>query len=306
MKKIAFVYPGQGVQAIGMGKDFFDQFEEAREQIKLASKESGIDLEKILFEENDLINQTEYTQLSIVATCAAMTKVVEKYGIKASYSAGLSLGEYAALIANKALAPEDAYKLIYQRGKFMQNSCPGVEGGMSAIIGLGREDVQEVCDGIEGACVANLNCPGQIVISGEKSAVTKAGEVLKEEKGAKRVVPLNVSGAFHSTLMCEAAEKLEKVMEDVTIHDMEFPYVANVNAKITSDKNEVKDNLIKQVYSPVRWEDSARAMIADGVDLFIEIGPGKTIAGFMKKIDPEATVINIATVEDLEKLKEIG
>lgn len=306
MSKIAFVYPGQGVQAVGMGKDFFDNFEEAREQIKLASKESGIDLEKILFEENDLINQTEYTQLAIVATCAAMTKVVEKQGIKASVSAGLSLGEYAALIANKALKPEDAYKLIYQRGKFMQESSPDVEGGMSAIIGLGREDVQEVCDKIDGACVANLNCPGQIVISGEKEAVTKAGEILKEEKGAKRVVPLNVSGAFHSTLMCEAADRLEKVMEDIKVNEMAFPYVANVNAEITDDKNEVKENLIKQVYSPVRWEDSVRKMIADGVDVFIEIGPGKTIAGFMKKIDPEAKVINISTVEDLEKLKEIA
>ena len=305
MRKIAFVYPGQGVQKVGMGKDFYDTFEEAKAEIDLASKVSGIDLTKLLYEENDKINETEFTQLAIVATCSAMTRVIMNKGIKADVAGGLSLGEYSALRANGALDADTVYDLIHKRGKFMQESSPDVEGAMSAIIGLDKEAVDEVCDGIEGAYIANLNCPGQIVISGEKSAIAKANEQLLA-KGARKVVPLNVSGAFHSALMKEAAEKLEAELKNVEIHDMAFPYVANVNAEIISDKALVKENLTKQVYSSVRWEESVRNMIASGVDLFIEIGPGKTIAGFLRKIDPSKEVINIQTVEDLEKLNDIA
>ena len=304
MRKIAFVYPGQGVQKVGMGKDFYDTFEEAKAEIDLATKISGIDLCKLLYEENDKINETEFTQLAIVATCSAMTKVIVNKGIKPSIAGGLSLGEYCALRANGALDAETVYDLIHKRGKYMQESSPDVEGAMSAVLGLEKSVVEEVCNGIEGAYIANLNCPGQIVISGEKSAIVKAGEELSA-KGARKVVPLNVSGAFHSALMKEAADKLEAELKNVTVNDMAFPYVANVDAQIVTDSSKIKDNLTKQVYSSVRWEESVRNMIAWGVDLFIEIGPGKTIAGFLKKIDPSMEVINIQTVEDLEKLNSI-
>lgn len=304
MRKIAFVYPGQGVQKVGMGKDFYDTFEEAKAEIDLATKISGIDLCKLLYEENDKINETEFTQLAIVATCSAMTKVIVNKGIKPSIAGGLSLGEYCALRVNGALDAETVYDLIHKRGKYMQESSPDVEGAMSAVLGLEKSVVEEVCNGIEGAYIANLNCPGQIVISGEKSAIVKAGEELSA-KGARKVVPLNVSGAFHSALMKEAADKLEAELKNVTVNDMAFPYVANVDAQIVTDSSKIKDNLTKQVYSSVRWEESVRNMIAWGVDLFIEIGPGKTIAGFLKKIDPSMEVINIQTVEDLEKLNSI-
>lgn len=304
MRKIAFVYPGQGVQKVGMGKDFYDTFDEARAEIDLATKISGIDLCKLLYEENDKINETEFTQLAIVATCSAMTKVIVNKGIKPSIAGGLSLGEYCALRANGALDAETVYDLIHKRGKYMQESSPDVEGAMSAVLGLEKSVVEEVCNGIEGAYIANLNCPGQIVISGEKSAIVKAGEELSA-KGARKVVPLNVSGAFHSALMKEAADKLEAELKNVTVNDMAFPYVANVDAQIVTDSSKIKENLTKQVYSSVRWEESVRNMIAWGVDLFIEIGPGKTIAGFLKKIDPSMEVINIQTVEDLEKLNSI-
>lgn len=304
MRKIAFVYPGQGVQKVGMGKDFYDTFDEAKAEIDLATKISGIDLCKLLYEENDKINETEFTQLAIVATCSAMTKVIVNKGIKPSIAGGLSLGEYCALRANGALDAETVYDLIHKRGKYMQESSPDVEGAMSAVLGLEKSVVEEVCNGIEGAYIANLNCPGQIVISGEKSAIVKAGEELSA-KGARKVVPLNVSGAFHSALMKEAADKLEAELKNVTVNDMAFPYVANVDAQIVTDSSKIKDNLTKQVYSSVRWEESVRNMIAWGVDLFIEIGPGKTIAGFLKKIDPSMEVINIQTVEDLEKLNSI-
>lgn len=304
MRKIAFVYPGQGVQKVGMGKDFYDTFEEAKAEIDLATKISGIDLCKLLYEENDKINETEFTQLAIVATCSAMTKVIVNKGIKPSIAGGLSLGEYCALRANGALDAETVYDLIHKRGKYMQESSPDVEGAMSAVLGLEKSVVEEVCNGIEGAYIANLNCPGQIVISGEKSAIVKAGEELSA-KGARKVVPLNVSGAFHSALMKEAADKLEAELKNITVNDMAFPYVANVDAQIVTDSSKIKDNLTKQVYSSVRWEESVRNMIAWGVDLFIEIGPGKTIAGFLKKIDPSMEVINIQTVEDLEKLNSI-
>ena len=304
MRKIAFVYPGQGVQKVGMGKDFYDTFEEAKAEIDLATKISGVDLCKLLYEENDKINETEFTQLAIVATCSAMTKVIVNKGIKPSIAGGLSLGEYCALRANGALDAETVYDLIHKRGKYMQESSPDVEGAMSAVLGLEKSVVEEVCNGIEGAYIANLNCPGQIVISGEKSAIVKAGEELSA-KGARKVVPLNVSGTFHSALMKEAADKLEAELKNVTVNDMAFPYVANVDAQIVTDSSKIKDNLTKQVYSSVRWEESVRNMIAWGVDLFIEIGPGKTIAGFLKKIDPSMEVINIQTVEDLEKLNSI-
>lgn len=304
-KKIAFVYPGQGVQKVGMGQDFYEQFPEAKAEIDLAAKVTGIDLTKLLFEENDDINKTEFTQLALVATCSAMTNVIRNKGIEASMAGGLSLGEYAALRANGALEAEDVYKLIRMRGKFMQESSPDVEGGMSAIVGLDLATIEEVCNGIECVQPANLNCPGQVVISGEKAAVTKAGEILAE-KGARKVVALNVSGAFHSHLMKDAAVNLAKELESVNFNDMKFPYCANANAQIITDKNQIKDLLIKQVDSPVRWEESVRNMIADGVDLFVEIGPGKTIAGFLKKIDPTAVCINISTVEDLAKLDGIN
>ena len=302
MGKIAFMFPGQGAQYVGMGKDFYDQIPVCKEMFELAGKASGLDIEALCFEENEDINITEYTQIAMLAAEVAMLKAVEEKGIKPDVTAGLSLGEYGALSASGVMTPEDVFKIVRKRGIYMQEAVP--EGGaMVAVLGLDTEVIEKICEEVEGTVsIANYNCPGQIVITGEEAAVQAATAKLSEA-GAKRCVTLNVSGPFHSAMLTGAGEKLAKELDQVEIHDIQIPYIANVTADYVSDKADVKPLLQKQVSSSVRWQQTIERMIADGVDTFIEIGPGKTLSGFMRKINRDMKVINIEKVEDLEKLE---
>lgn len=304
MGKIAFVFPGQGVQTVGMGKDFYDSSELVRETYKTASKASGVDVEELCFTENDRLNITEYTQIALLTTEVAMMKEVMSRGIKPDVCAGLSLGEYAAIAASNAIADEDLFELIRLRGKYMQEAYP-VGGAMSAVLGMEAETVNKICEEIEGiVSIANDNCPGQIVISGEETAVKAAGEALAAA-GAKRVVPLNVSGPFHSKLLSKASEQLEEALKNKEIGELDIPYICNTEARLVEDKADVKDLLVRQVSSGVRFRESIMLMQEMGVDTFVEIGPGKTVAGFIRKTNKELKVINIEKYEDLEKLEEI-
>ncbi len=301
MGKTAFIFPGQGAQVCGMGQDFYEKTEIGRKIFDRASELLGFSVPDLCFETNDRLDITEYTQPAMVTTSLAMWKVIEEMGVKADVAAGLSLGEYPAMAAAGVMSVEDAILTVRRRGILMQEAVPAGIGGMSAVLGMTAEQINAVVDPLENVQVANYNCPGQIVISGKLDAVELAAEKLKEA-GARRVLPLNVSGPFHSYLLEEAGNKLGEFLENIPVHEPNIPYVANVNAEYVRTAGEVKPLLTKQVSSSVRWQQSVEAMIADGVDRFIEIGPGKTLAGFIKKIDRNVTVINIEKVEDLAKL----
>ena len=303
MGKIAFMFPGPGAQYVGMGKDFYDTIPLCREVFEKASKASGLDVEKLCFEENEQINITEYTQIAMLAAEVAMLKALEEKGIKPDVTGGLSLGEYGALVASGVMSEEDVFKVVRKRGIYMQEAVP-TGGAMVAVLGLDTKVIEEICDSIDGmVTIANYNCPGQIVITGEEKAVKEAMEKLTEA-GAKRCVPLKVSGPFHSPLLTEAGEKLAKELEEVIIQDIAIPYIANVTADYVTSKEEVKPLLQKQVSSSVKWQQTIELMIKDGVTTFIEIGPGKTLTGFMRKINRDVQVLNVEKVEDLEKVVE--
>ena len=303
MSKIAFIYPGQGAQVCGMGQDFYEQTEIGKQVFDLATEILGFSVPELCFTKNDRLDITEYTQAAMVTTSIAMTKVLEEKGVKPDVAAGLSLGEYCALYAAGAMTEKDAIATVRQRGILMQEAVPVGQGAMAAILAMDASAIEEVISGIDGVQIANYNCPGQIVISGKKEAVETACEKLKEA-GAKRAIMLNVSGPFHSRMLTGAGEKLGEVLEQVEIHPLSIPYVANVTAEYVTDAADVKPLLMKQVSSSVRWEQSVRAMLADGVDTFIEIGPGKTLAGFRKKIDRTVKVLNIEKLEDVDKVVE--
>ncbi len=304
MSNIAFVYPGQGVQVVGMGKDFYDNSMVSREIFQKAQNVLDFDINKICFLENEEINNTEYTQSALVTTYLAITAEIEQRGVFPDVTAGLSLGEYAAISAAGGMSPEDAIRTVRKRGIFMNRAVPQGEGIMAAIMGLNAEEIDYVLSEIDGVSVANYNCPGQIVITGKKQPAQKAMKAL-EKAGAKRTIELNVSGPFHSEFLKKAGEQLGEILEDIEFHPLKIPYVTNVNAKYISDIHETKELLIKQVYSPVRWEQSMRNMIKNGIKTFVEIGPGKTIAGFLRKTDKTVNCINISKYEDLEKLEQI-
>ena len=303
MGKTAFIFPGQGAQYVGMGRDFYETFPVCRGVIDKASEISGLDLKEICFEENEKINITEYTQIAMLAVETAILKVLEEKGITPDAAGGLSLGEYGALITSKAMTMEDAFAVVRKRGIFMQEAVP-TGGAMSAVLGTDASIIEKICQETEGiVSIANYNCPGQIVITGEAQAVEKASEALKAA-GTKRVIPLKVSGPFHSRMLTGAGEKLGEVLQNVELHEVEIPYTTNVTAQFVRDKDQIKDLLVAQVSSSVRWQQCVETMIEDGVDTFVEIGPGKTLSGFMRKINRNVKVINIQTVEDFEKAVE--
>lgn len=301
MGKTAFMFPGQGAQYVGMGKDFYEQIPVCREMFKLAGEAGGLDVEALCFEENEQINITEYTQIAMLAAEVAMLKAVEEKGIRPDVTAGLSLGEYGALVAGGVMTPEDVFRIVRKRGIYMQEAVP--EGGaMTAVLGLDTEIIEKICKETPGMIsVANYNCPGQIVITGENGAMQEAVEKLTEA-GARRCVPLKVSGPFHSKMLIGAGEKLAKELETATIHEIRIPYIANVTADYVTRTEDVKPLLEKQVSSSVKWQQTIERMLADGVDTFIEIGPGKTLSGFMRKISRDVKVLNVEKVEDLDKL----
>ena len=303
MSKIAFIFPGQGAQACGMGKDFYEQTETGKRIFDKATQLMGFSMPQLCFEENDRLDITEYTQAAMVTASIAMMRVLEENGIKPDVAAGLSLGEYCALAAAGVMSDEDAIRTVRQRGILMQEAVPVGEGAMAAILALDAAVIEEVTGAMEGVWIANYNCPGQIVISGEKAAVEEACEKLKAA-GAKRAVMLNVSGPFHSGMLTAAGEKLGQVLSRVELHEPRIPYVANVTAQYVKSAGEVKELLTRQVSSSVRWQQSVEAMIGDGVDTFIEIGPGKTLAGFMRKISRDVKTLNVEKLEDIGQAVE--
>lgn len=299
MGKLAFVFPGQGAQYVGMGKEFYEQISVSRKVYTIASEVTGLNLPGLCFEKNEQINITEYTQIAMLTTEAAILAALQEKGVKADVAAGLSLGEYGAILTAGAMSLEDVFRVVRQRGILMQEAVP-TGGAMYAVLGMDGEKIAKICDETEGiVSVANYNCPGQIVITGEEGAVAVAAEKLKEA-GARRCIPLNVSGPFHSAMLKEAGEKLGKVLEQVELRAFSTPYVTNVTAEYVTEPSEIKELLGRQVYSSVKWQQSVERMIADGVDTFIEIGPGRTLTGFLKKINKNVTGLHIEKVEDLD------
>ena len=299
--KTAWIFPGQGAQKCGMGKDLYEKSTAARQIYDEASRLLGLDMAALCFEENERLDQTEYTQAALVTTCLAMAEALRDVLPAPDVTAGLSLGEYCAIAAAGGMRIEDAVTTVRKRGIFMQNAVPDGQGAMSAVLGLTGEQIEAAIAGLEGVYIANYNCPGQIVITGFAQGVEKASEVLLEA-GAKRVLPLKVSGPFHSPMMKEAGEKLEQVLQEIELSPLRIPYVTNVTAEYVKEIGDTRKLLKEQVASSVRWQQSMERMIADGVTTFIEIGPGRTLAGFLKKISRDVKVINIAAWEDQEKL----
>lgn len=303
MAKIACIFPGQGAQYSGMGKEIAENYKEAMDIFDIASLRLGFDMKKLCFEgsEEDL-KKTENTQPAILTTSIAIMEVLKAKGIIPDITAGLSLGEYSALVASNAISFSDAVAVVRKRGKYMQEAVPVGEGTMAAVMGMEKNDVIECLKMASGYGVveaANYNCPGQIVIAGHTKAVEHACILLKE-KGAKRAIMLPVSAPFHSSLLKPAGDKLADELENLEVRDFDIPVISNVNAQVITDKNKIKQCLIEQVSSSILWEDSIRQMIDMGVDTFIEVGPGKTLSAFVKKIDKNVEVFNVEDLKSLE------
>lgn len=307
MGKLAFLFAGQGSQKPGMGKDLAESFACADKVFDEASAALGFDVKDMIWNgSSETLMITENTQPAIVTMSTAALRILQEKGIKPDVTAGLSLGEYTAHIASSSLDFTDGVKLVRKRGKYMQEEVPEGKGAMAAIIALSADEVRACCAEASdlGVCTgANFNCPGQIVVSGDKAAVEKCCEIAKA-KGAKRALMLAVSAPFHCALLKGAGEKLAKELENVNIHDMQIPVIANVTADYIKSSADIKPLLKEQVSSSVLWEDTIRRMAADGVDTFVEIGPGKALSGFVKKTVPGAVILNVEDMASLEKTLE--
>ncbi|AWB44255.1 [acyl-carrier-protein] S-malonyltransferase [Paenibacillus sp. CAA11] len=308
MGKIAFIFPGQGSQAVGMGKDVYEAVPSARETFEGANRVLGFALTDLIFEgpEGDL-KQTANTQPALLTTSYALYQALAAQGVQPDYVAGHSLGEYSALTAAGVLSFEEAVSVVRARGEFMEQAVPGGQGAMAAVLGGDRKALAALCAEITASGqlveLANINCPGQIVISGSKEGVDTAAQRIKEI-GAKRAILLEVSGPFHSSLMKGAAEKLQEKLGQVQFRNADIPVIANVTARETQSAEEISQLLTLQVYSPVLWDDSVRSLISLGVDTFVEIGPGAVLTGLVKKIDKSVRTLNVNGLESLQQVVE--
>lgn len=309
--KIGFLFPGQGAQSIGMGKDLYENYQEVRDIYENVHKITGVDIKKITFDGTEQeLSKTQNTQIAVLTMSLAILKLLEKKGINAEISAGLSLGEYTALIYSKCISFEDGVELVKKRGEYMQNLLPEGDWAMAAILGLEDEKVEEVCKKVVDGFVVpvNYNTQGQVVISGEKTAVEQA-EIIAKEKGAKKVRILKTSGPFHTKKLIEASNALRKDLEKININKFKTKVVKNIDGNIYKDEENIKEILAKHMISPVKFSKCLETMLKMGIDTFIEIGPGKTLSGFVKrmKTEKEIKIYNICDVKSLENtLKEIN